>query len=236
MPKKNDDNLSNYPNIKATENDSFDRRRSYSDTGLSSSKNYLLYFFLFIVISLTIYNFQNLQKMLERVQIYESRIELLEDRLISAGDEMSQSDEAVRLRLKELDSEVRKLWDNVWKKSKAQLATHSTNIKNLTTRSSSLQKNQSRLKNQQLELKSDLMRYNSTLDEIVELVESLEIDNKQFSSLDKQLPNLKDLVDSHDKRIKSNEEWIESINMFRKQINTKINKLTQPTNNPPQLQ
>ena len=80
------------------------------------------------------------------------------------------------------------------------------------------------------------MRYNSTLDEIVELVESLELDNKQLSSLDKQLPNLKDLINNHDKRIKSNEEWIESINIFRKQVNTKLQKLSQPENITPQLQ
>lgn len=236
MPKKTDDSLSNYPNIKATDNDSFDRRRSYRDSKYSTSKNYLLYIFLFIAIALAIYNFQNLQKMLERVQISESRVELLEQRLISAGDEMSQSDEAVRIRLKELDSEVRKLWDNVWKKSKAQLASHDKSIKNLTTRTTNFQKDQNKLKQQQNELKSELMRYNSTLDEIVELVESLELDNKQLSSLDKQLPNLKDLINNHDKRIKSNEEWIESINIFRKQVNTKLQKLSQPENITPQLQ
>ena len=149
---------------------------------------------------------------------------------------MNQTDQAVRLRLKELDSEVRKLWDNVWKKSKAQLAMHDKNIKNLTTRTSLLKENQSEINSQQLELKSELLRYNSALDEIVELVETLALDNKQLTSIDKQLPNLKDLIVEHDQRIKSNEEWIESINLFRKQVNIKLNKLTQPEYIAPQLQ
>jgi len=236
MPTKNDDNLKQYPNIKADHDDLHSRRRGYQGYKNSSIKNYIFYTVLFIVLIFSIYISQNIKKLLDRFQILETRIEVLEEQLVNAGDEMNQTDQAVRLRLKELDSEVRKLWDNVWKKSKAQLAMQDKNIKNLTTRTSSLIENQSELNSQQLELKSEVLRYNSALDEIVEIVETLALDNKQLTSIDKQLPNLKDLIAEHDQRIKSNEEWIESINLFRKQVNIKLNKLTQPEYIAPQLQ
>ena len=236
MPTKNDDNLKQYPNIKADHDVLHSRRRAYQGYKNSAIKNYIFYTILFIVLIFSIYISQNIQKLLDRFQILETRIEVLEEQLVNAGDEMNQTDQAVRLRLKELDSEVRKLWDNVWKKSKAQLAMHDKNIKNLTTRTSSLKENQSELNSQQLELKSELLRYNSALDEIVELVETLALDNKQLTTIDKQLPNLKELIAEHDQRIKSNEEWIESINLFRKQVNIKLNKLTQPEYIAPQLQ
>jgi chromosome segregation ATPase len=52
---------------------------------------------------------------------YEGRIADLEDRLADTDEGMSQNAAVQAAKIRELDSEVRKLWDNVWKRSKERL-------------------------------------------------------------------------------------------------------------------
>jgi DNA repair exonuclease SbcCD ATPase subunit len=52
---------------------------------------------------------------------YEGRIAELEDRLADTDEGMSQNAAVQAAKIRELDSEVRKLWDNVWKRSKERL-------------------------------------------------------------------------------------------------------------------
>ncbi|NNC55754.1 MAG: hypothetical protein HKO07_08545, partial [Pseudomonadales bacterium] len=47
-----------------------------------------------------------------KAELFEQRVKVLEGQLASTGDELSESDAAVRVRMKALDLEVRKLWDD----------------------------------------------------------------------------------------------------------------------------
>src|SRR5690606_9437288 len=64
-------------------------------------------------------------------QAYQARVADLEQRLSVTDESMSESSVAMQVKLKELDSEIRKLWDNVWKRSKEQLAEHDQQLGSL---------------------------------------------------------------------------------------------------------
>lgn len=159
----------------------------------------------------------------------EARIAELESQLASTGDELTQSDAAVRVKLKELDSEVRKLWDSR-KKAKAMSAEHDKTIKNLVTRTSATRKKVDSLLAQTTAI-------SASLDEVVETLDGADFET-QSSLLKKNADQLRSVeADMKDlqSRITANEEWIESINAFRQQVNQRLNP---PSSVPasPQLQ
>lgn len=242
-PRRTRDDLSDIPAMKPAHDEVVNRRRQgRSSAGAvtpTKLSNGLMLFTLLIAIAASgaaYYLFeQNRAGEMLAVQT-EERIAALEAQLANTGDEMSQSDAAVRVRLKELDTEVRKLWDNVWKKSKTLLDEHSLNIKNLTTRTSSLSKGQTKANKQLVELNAELMRYAASLDEINEAVEESQVSAKQSAVLQDKLTKLNQKMDNHEQRIQANEEWVESINAFRRQVNKQLTTLNQPANTRPELQ
>ncbi|HCX27073.1 MAG TPA: hypothetical protein DHT34_05110, partial [Cellvibrionales bacterium] len=140
-PRRNNDDLSNIPAMKPAHDEVVNRRRQGRSSSSaviptqSSNRLGLLTLLIAIAASAAAYYLYEENRAAAKVAMQtEIRIAALEAQLANTGDEMSQSDAAVRVRLKELDTEVRKLWDNVWKKSKVLLDEHSLNIKNLTTR------------------------------------------------------------------------------------------------------
>mgnify|MGYP006064101727 CR=1 FL=1 len=147
----------------------------------------------------------------------ELRIAELESQLASTGDELTQSDAAVRVKLVELDSEVRKLWDSR-KKAKSQSAEHDKTIKNLVTRTAATRKKVD-------SVLAQLTATSAELDEVVDMLDRADFENQ--SSVLKQSAEKLQSVESKmvglQKRIAANEEWIESINAFRRQVNEKLN-------------
>ena len=61
-------------------------------------------------------------------------------------------------------------------------------------------------------------------------------DARQAAALREKLPQLTNRVDDHEQRITNNEEWVESINAFRRQVNQRLNDRSQPAYEAPQLQ
>ena len=140
------------------------------------------------------------------------------------------------MQLKELDREVRKLWDNVWKKSKITLDEHSVNIKNLTTRTTKLNDQQALSKQQLSALNGEIMGYSASLEELTENLDSLQAASQQLAAMNQLLQSLEQQLVAHDERIGANEEWVNSINSFRRQVNRQLNALSQPVNAVPELQ
>ena len=242
-PRRTRDDLSDIPAMKPAHDEVVNRRRQgRSSAGAviptkRSNGLTLLTLLIAIAASGAAYYLFEQNRAAETLAVQtEARIAALEAQLANTGDEMSQSDAAVRVRLKELDTEVRKLWDNVWKKSKVLLDEHTLNIKNLTTRTSSLGKGQTKANKQLVELNAELMRYAASLDEINETVEESQASAKQSAALQDKLPKLSQKMDNHEQRIKANEEWVESINAFRQQVNKQLTIINQPANNRPELQ
>ena len=120
-PRNQYDSFNSLPTVKPAYDDVIQRRRSTRSSSHVQSMSGLTWFALIIALTASAssyYLFTKNELAEARVSATELRLSSLESRLVSAGDEMTQSDEAVRVQLKELDREVRKLWDNVWKKVK----------------------------------------------------------------------------------------------------------------------
>ncbi len=238
-PRNTGDSFNSLPTMKPAHDEVIQRRRSTRGSSPVQSKSGLTWLALIAALAASAscyYLFTQNQLAEARVSAAELRLSSLESRLISAGDEMTQSDEAVRVQLKELDREVRKLWDNVWKKSKITLEEHSLNIKNLTTRTSKLIDQQAFSKQQLSALNGEIMGYSASLEELTENLDSLQAASQQLAVMNQLLPALEQQINAHDKRITSNEEWVNSINSFRRQVNRQLNALSQPVNDVPELQ
>lgn len=238
-PRNTDDSFNSLPTMKPAHDEVIQRRRSTRGSSPVQSKPGLTWLALIAALAASAscyYLFTQNQLAEARVSAAELRLSSLESRLISAGDELTQSDEAVRVQLKELDREVRKLWDNVWKKSKITLEEHSLNIKNLTTRTSKLNDQQALSKQQLSALNGEIMGYSASLEELTDSLDSLQAASQQLAAMNQLLPRLEQQLNAHDKRISSNEEWVNSINSFRRQVNRQLNALSQPANTMPELQ
>ena len=238
-PPNTDDSFNSLPTMKPAHDELIQRRRLARGLSPAQSKPGLTWFALVVAIAASVssyYLYSQNQLAEARISAAELRLSSLESRLTSAGDEMSQSDEAVRVQLKELDREVRKLWDNVWKKSKITLEEHSLNIKNLTTRTSKLNDQQALSKQQLSSLNSEIMGYSTSLEELTESMVRLEAASQQLTVMNQLLLRLEKQLNTHDERISSNEDWVNSINSFRRQVNRQLNSLSQPVNKVPELQ
>ncbi|MBT8148408.1 MAG: hypothetical protein KJO24_00650 [Gammaproteobacteria bacterium] len=152
----------------------------------------------------------------------EQRLLALESQLASTGDELSQSDAAVRIQLKDVDSEVRKLWD-ARKKTLQQVSQHDKNIKNLTTRTGTMQKSQTANAQQLTALAAEL-------DEVVVMLESANFTTMQktVTANQQKLQQLAKSLDVLNSRVAANEEWLESVNAFRRQVNDRLNEIQNP--------
>jgi len=170
------------------------------------------------------------QTLLADLQQADTRLQRLEAQLASTGDELTQSDAAVRVQLKEVNSEVAKLWD-ARKVSNKQLKTHETNIRNLTARSDKLLKT-SKANAQQITAQA------AALDDIDQALDGLDAESiiKQFERLTIGQSSQKKQIDALTIKTQENQEWLESINEFRRQVNQRLNAIQNPAASTPSLQ
>ena len=178
------------------------------------------------------YLYQKLGVAEHAIQDYELRISNLERRLSVTDESMSESSVAIKVKVRELDKEIRKLWDNVWKKSKQQFAAHDAQLKKhqqsigevdafiatakkqlsrnavvvtgLSTQLAKAEKMQSSVTANKRALGQQEARYESTIDKL--------------NLLDSQVKTMS-------RRLKGTEEWVDSINGFRRQVNRDIGSL-----------
>jgi chromosome segregation ATPase len=170
---------------------------------------------------------------------YQENMQVIEQRLSITDESMMQSDTQFEDKVKILDSEVRKLWDNVWKKTKTELAKHD---KELATQNSkiasqnkiiaSLKKNNSSINaklgsnqiaisaiNEQLYTENDnAISIEKLQSQMTALAQSLKAVKESAGNLTAQQ---RDLI----KRMSESEEWVEAFNGYRKEVNQKLLRL-----------
>jgi chromosome segregation ATPase len=174
---------------------------------------------------------------------YQENMQALEQRLSITDESMVQSDSQFEDKVKMLDTEVRKLWDNVWKKTKTELAKHDnalaeqskkiaaqtatiTNLKKTSSDTDTkLGANQIAIStlNEQLYVANDNAAAASTAiaklqAQMTGLGQSLTAVKESTGSLTSQQ---RDLL----KRVEEAEEWVESFNGYRREVNQKILRL-----------
>ena len=245
MNRRDNDDLENMPRMAPAQDEVAGRRsqtgqsqaakRSRSHSDRASSENGGLLSMISLLIAITAvgaayFLWEQSRLTNASAKSLEQRLIVLESQLASTGDELSQSDAAVRVQLKTVDTEVRKLWD-ARKKSIKLLNEHDVSIRNLTTRTSGLKKQYSSAMVQVTALAAEL-------DEVVETLETAQISSLQKSvgNTSQTVQQLSKSIDSLSGRVRGNEEWLEAINAFRRQVNDRLNELQNPANAAPVLE
>jgi len=175
----------------------------------------------------------------ERIADYATRIGDLEARLSDTDEGMSQNAQAQAAKLTELDKEVRKLWDNVWKEASDRLskleAGNASQDKNISALQGSVSTAQSQAKTTSAEvaglktevaaLKGEIAGLKSVAGDMARLMNSAKANQAEVERVADTLNQINLSLAKLDKRVTSNEEWVASINTFRKQINTSVTEL-----------
>ena len=176
-----------------------------------------------------------LQAQLEQAQGlmagYESRIGDLENRLSDTDEGMNQNAVVQAAKIKELDSEVRKLWDNVWKKSSARLDELEASSAGYAKSMKSLDVTMGQLKKDQAEASQQLAKLKSVSGDLSRLMASAKAGQTEVERVADTLNKIDLDIAKLNKRVDSNEEWVGSINAFRRQINGSLAELQNTVNN-----
>ncbi|MEM6579920.1 MAG: hypothetical protein AAF699_01535 [Pseudomonadota bacterium] len=156
---------------------------------------------------------------------YEARIGDLEARLSDTDEGMNQNAEVQAAKIRELDSEVRKLWDNVWKKASARLDALE---KSSSSQSTKLDATASGLATAQSQLKGasgDIASLKAVADELDRVIATGRVNQSEVERVADSINRVNLELAKLNKRVQSNEEWIQSINTFRQQVNASILEL-----------
>lgn len=189
---------------------------------------------LFITISLAVagvacgWAFQ-LQKQQEQaeltMQTYAQRISDLEARLSDTDEGMNQNATLQAAKIRELDSEVRKLWDNVWKRAKARLDKLERDSSNQGKTISANEKSLAATETQLERASADLAKLKSVAGDLERLMASARTNQAEVERVADTLNRINLDMSKLNKRVQGNEEWIGSINTFRKQVNANLTEL-----------
>lgn len=163
---------------------------------------------------------------------YAARIGDLEARLSDTDEGMNQNAEVQAIKIAELEKEVRKLWDNVWKESKARLekleAASVSQERSLKSLQGSFTKSQSQLKETSSDidkLAADMAELKSISGDLARLISSAKANQAEVERVADNLNQINLAVAKLEKRVSGNEEWVASINVFRKQVNTSLSQM-----------
>lgn len=254
MPRKDDDHLGHVPKITPAHDEIASYQRTQSKgklvnslgevpeehtvaTGTSVMTRSLLALLTIVLIAtagLAGFLYQKLSVAEDAIDNYELRISDLERRLEVTDESMSESSMAIKVKVRELDSEIRKLWDNVWKRSKQRLAEHDTELEKQARSLAEIKKTVASTQQQFEQNKQVVSGLSTQLKKAEQMSDSVARNSQQLKT---QITSLETAVDKLnrisaefnklDSRVQGTEEWIESINGFRRQMNREITSLKQ---------
>ena len=156
---------------------------------------------------------------------YARRISDLEDRLSDTDEGMSQNAAVQAAKIRELDSEVRKLWDNVWKKSKERLAKLEASSTSQGKKISAAEKSVSSLEGDMKGATADIARMKSVAGDLDRLMASAKSNQAEVERVADTLNLINVELNKLNKRVQGNEESVQSIDAFRRQMMSSITEL-----------
>ncbi|MEM8492855.1 MAG: hypothetical protein AAF756_18730 [Pseudomonadota bacterium] len=156
---------------------------------------------------------------------YNERIADLEDRLADTDEGMSQNAAVQAAKLRELDSEVRKLWDNVWKKSKERLGVLEASAKRFDGTIDANAKSIASTQTTLTKARDDIAKLQRISGDLERLMTSAQRSQTEVERVADTLNAINLDLSKMNKRVASNEEWISAINSFRQSTNASINRL-----------
>jgi chromosome segregation ATPase len=168
---------------------------------------------------------QALQESEVRGADYARRLGDLEARLSDTDQGMSQNAEVQAAKIRELDTEVRKLWDNVWKQASDRLEKLEKDTaaqgKKIDTASAGLAAAQGQIKS----AAGDIARLKSVAGDLERLIASGKANQAEVERVADTINRVNLDIAKLNKRVQGNEEWIQSINTFRAQVNASLVEL-----------
>jgi chromosome segregation ATPase len=156
---------------------------------------------------------------------YERRIADLEDRLADTDEGMSQNAAVQAAKIRELDTEVRKLWDNVWKRSRERLGKLEASEKRFDN---AIAANQQALDATQADLgkaMTDITQLTRVAGDMERLMTSSRSSQAEIERVADALNSLNLELARYGKRVESNEEAIRAIDAFRRSTSANIDQL-----------
>jgi len=170
-----------------------------------------------------------LQEQLEQsghlMERYEDRISDLEDRLSDTDEGLSQNTAAMAVKIKELYSEVDKLWASAWRKNKAKIATLEVSSKSNSKKLASAEKSLATARSQLKAASGDIAKLKSVAGDLDRLLKSSKSSQAEVERVADDLNRINLDIAKFDKRVKDNEEWLASINAFRSQVNSALTRI-----------
>ena len=229
----NDDDLTAIPSISATRDadtgmTSRELPRSYQETrGIGAFARLVLTTSIVVAAVALVWAWQLQQELndtRDSLERYSVRTGGLEDLLSDTDETVNQSATAMRVQLKRLDVENRKLWDarkvsnnkisNLEKTSSA-LGANLVDMKKIVT------KNEKQLPN----LQEEVSRFTILAKDLTNLTASAKRNQVEVERVADGINRI-DLEQAKlEKRVSENEGWIESINSSRRQVNGKLTQL-----------
>ena len=176
-------------------------------------------------------------KMAEQtLQLTEARVSELEGRLSVTDESMSESGVAMKVKIREMDTEIRKLWDNVWKKSKRRIETleakqqsHTKSLNNVKTFIDSTEQKLTQTATMTANLTQQLKTLNNLKNQQAAI-------DKKIRQLESTVENSNDKLNRYNTRIvkterlgKEHKERLDAIDNFRRKVNSDLNRLKNPS-------
>lgn len=216
------DSMANVPTMSADRDRSVDRRKARSGRS-GNAWNAIMFIVVIMLVGALYFLWAEYQVARVEMERTNQRLIALEGQLASTGDEMTQSDAAVRVQLSGLDKEVRRLEQNR-RGDKEMLLSHDKSVKNLTTRTDNMAKKQTATVSQVTSIAAQVDEFAEKVDGVNfdALRNKLEAVSKQLSSIEASQTDLKERMDSND--------------AFRRQVNARMSAIENPSSQTPQLQ
>jgi predicted nucleic acid-binding Zn-ribbon protein len=164
---------------------------------------------------------------------YESRISDLEDRLSDTDEGMNQSAATMAVKIKELYSEVDKLWASAWRRNKAAIAELEKSRDSLNSKVASLAQTDTAYSNQLQALGSDLQKLRAVAGDLERLVTTADANQALLERLGDDVSRATLELARLQKRMDASEEWQASVDGFRKQVNQSLIQLRQSVGSAP---
>ncbi len=166
-----------------------------------------------------------LQQANVQMEDYAARIGDLEARLSDTDEGMSQNAAVQAAKIRDLDSEVRKLWDNVWKQTKSRLDKLEAQNKSQGKKVASTEKSLAAVQSKLGSTSGDIAKLKSVAGDLSRLMASAKTNQTEVERVADKLNRINLDLAKMSKRVQGNEEWIGSINAFRKQVNASLAEL-----------
>jgi chromosome segregation ATPase len=167
----------------------------------------------------------------QQLTLAQERVGALEQRLSMTDESVNQSSVSMQVKLTELDSAFAQMRDETLKGFKAQLDKHGSQLETLDKSAKGAQAALAKLGQRAEEHDKALADARGQIEKIPPTVDAVrKKTDEQQAALEAVNGRVKALADTQGKqggRLDNNDQWVESINTFRKQMNREIVNIKQ---------